>query len=74
MGIGNRRGVGFCFGESAYCGIVHKHARSIVGDGDGIVMAIRLEDINKFHRDIQVILHNYLTNKCIQSLKCNNLP
>lgn len=42
-GAAEKEGPGFLIGTLGYFGILPKHAHSIIGDSDGIVLALRLE-------------------------------
>jgi hypothetical protein len=46
-------------GELGFCGILDRHAVSVIGDSDGIVMALRFEDINKMDKAVKAVLNNY---------------
>lgn len=47
-------------GELAYFGILDKHAFSVIGDSDGIIMAIRFEDLLKLDKTTRSIINSFL--------------
>ncbi len=64
-GDAEKKGAGFVIGELGFCGILDRHAVSVIGDSDGIVMALRFEDINKMDKSIKAIINSYMVGRSL---------
>ena len=64
-GDAEKKGAGYFIGELGLSGILDRHAVSIVGDSDGIVLAMRFEDINKMEKGTKAIVHSFAVMKSL---------
>jgi hypothetical protein len=63
-----KRGPGFMIGELGYFGILQKHPFSITGESEGIVLALRIEDIHKMSNDIKNIISLIVIKESLELL------
>ena len=61
-GDSDKKTVGFVFGHLKLLNLLENHARSVIGDSDGLILAFRFNDIPKFSNEIR----NTLTEMCLR--------
>ena len=61
-GTPEKKTTGFVYGHLKMMDLLDNHARSIIGESDGLVIAFRYNDITKFSNEVR----NILTEICLR--------
>ena len=57
------------FGYYGFFNLLEKHAETMTGDSEGIVLAFRLDELTKFSEDIRNTMINYCLRRSLKELK-----